>query len=131
MLTILAGTISMDDLDQLLDEQTAAELIGLTPRFLQARRQRGGGPPYVSISRRCIRYRRSDLEGWINDRVRSSTSEHRPTLLCDEYDAFIARDEDLRSAMNAGHRRGGRVTRCVGDNHEVKAFPVFAPVALV
>lgn len=48
----------------LVDEQEAAERINLTPRFLQERRRRGDGPPYVKISSRCIRYRPEDLRKW-------------------------------------------------------------------
>src|SRR5262249_10901482 len=40
--------------------------------------------------------------------------------------------EDLRALLNAGHRRGAQVARCVGEGSKlsVKRFPVFAPVAL-
>ncbi len=59
----------------LLTEEQAAAAIGLSQRFLQARRYRGDGPRFVRISSRCVRYRRQDLEAWIQARVRSSTSE--------------------------------------------------------
>jgi hypothetical protein len=63
----------------LLTEQEAAELIGFTPRFLQERRFRGGGPPFVKISARAIRYRPSDLAAWAAERLRTSTSDRGPT----------------------------------------------------
>jgi len=44
-------------------------------RTLESWRLKGGGPPFVRISRRSVRYRRSDLEQWIEDRVVTSTSE--------------------------------------------------------
>lgn len=47
-----------------------------------------------------------------------------PTLLVDEYDTFIKKDEELRGVFNAGHQRGGCVWRCVGDNFTPKAFDV-------
>ncbi len=59
-----------------------------------------------------------------------------PTILFDEVDAIFgpkSRDrEDLRAMLNAGYRRGATVDRCVGEGAklEVKAFPVFCPVAL-
>lgn len=53
-----------------------------------------------------------------------------PTLLVDEADSFLKGNEELRGLLNAGHRRGGQVLRCVGDNHDVRAFTVFAPVVL-
>jgi hypothetical protein len=52
----------------------------------------------------------------------------RPTFLIDEGDTFLDAD-DLRGILNAGHKRGGRVIRCVGEDFEPRAFDVFAPVA--
>jgi hypothetical protein len=51
-------------------------------------------------------------------------------LLVDEYDAFIHDNEELRGALNAGHKRGGMHLRCEGDKNEVRGFRTFAPVAL-
>jgi predicted DNA-binding transcriptional regulator AlpA len=59
----------------LVDERTAATMIDLTPRFLQERRRRGDGPPYVRISSRCVRYRPEDIEAWAEERIRTSTSD--------------------------------------------------------
>lgn len=59
----------------LISEEQAAELIGLTPRFLQARRYQGTGPPFVRISSRCIRYRPDDIRRWAADRLVNSTSD--------------------------------------------------------
>jgi hypothetical protein len=53
-----------------------------------------------------------------------------PTLLIDEADTFLARSQELRGVLNAGHKRGGQVVRCVGDDHEPSAFAVFAPAAI-
>lgn len=59
-----------------------------------------------------------------------------PTVLLDEVDAVFgpkaADHEDLRAILNAGHRQGATVPRCVGDGGrmEVVEFKVFAPVAL-
>lgn len=59
----------------LLTENEAAERIGFTPRFLQERRFRGGGPKFVKVSARAIRYRPADLEEWAAERVLTSTSD--------------------------------------------------------
>ncbi|MDQ3606988.1 MAG: helix-turn-helix domain-containing protein [Gemmatimonadota bacterium] len=59
----------------LLTEVEAAATIGFSPRFLQERRMRGGGPPYVRVSARAIRYRPEDLESWAAERLRTSTSD--------------------------------------------------------
>lgn len=65
-----------------------------------------------------------------------SIEAKQPTLLFDEVDSIFGRHgkgddaEDLRGLLNAGHRSGATVPRCVGANHDVRMFPVFAPVAL-
>jgi predicted DNA-binding transcriptional regulator AlpA len=59
----------------LLTEAEAADLIGLTPRFLTERRRKGDGPPFVKISSRCLRYRPEDIHQWAAERLRTSTSD--------------------------------------------------------
>ena len=60
---------------QLINETVAAEFLNLTPRSMQAMRQRGGGPNFCRLSARCIKYRRVDLKNYADDRLRSSTSD--------------------------------------------------------
>jgi predicted DNA-binding transcriptional regulator AlpA len=62
----------------LLTEAEAAQAIGFSSRFLQERRFKGGGPPFVKVSARAVRYRPSDLEAWAEARVRTSTSDRGP-----------------------------------------------------
>ena len=57
-------------------------------------------------------------------------SEHKPTLLLDEVDTYLSKDDEMRGLLNAGHGREGIVYRCEGDNHDLRGFPVFAPVVL-
>jgi hypothetical protein len=64
-----------DHLDKLIPEREAAEFIGYTPRALQNWRCRGGGPKYIAISSRSIRYRRRDLIAWAEGRLRANSSE--------------------------------------------------------
>ena len=59
----------------LIDEKAAAAFLDLTDRTMQAMRQRGGGPHYIRLSSRCLRYRRVDLREWADARVRTSTSD--------------------------------------------------------
>ncbi len=59
----------------LIDEKEAARAAGLSVRTLQNYRQVGGGPRYIKISARCIRYRRADLKAWADERLRASTSD--------------------------------------------------------
>jgi len=60
----------------------------------------------------------------------------RPTLLLDEVDALFGKRgkddsaEDLRALLNAGHRKGATIPRCVGPQHNVAHFPVYCAVAL-
>lgn len=53
----------------------------------------------------------------------------RPTLLIDEFDQFLGERKELIGILNAGHRQGEKVVRCVGDRHEPRAFDVFTPAA--
>ena len=59
----------------LIDEKAAAEFLDLTDRTMQKYRQTGDGPPYVLISSRCLKYRRTDLRKWAEARMRKSTSD--------------------------------------------------------
>lgn len=59
----------------LVKEAEAARILDLSKRTLQKWRVEGHGPVYIRVSARAIRYRLVDLESWINERVRSSTSE--------------------------------------------------------
>lgn len=58
------------------------------------------------------------------------------TLLIDEVDTIFTvrgkndQNEDLRALLNAGYRRGATIPRCVGPNHDVQDFTVFAAAAL-
>ena len=63
------------DPDALLNQGQAASLIGVSERTLECWRCRGGGPPFVKISRRAVRYRRQDIDQWVGERVQHSTSE--------------------------------------------------------
>ncbi len=56
--------------------------------------------------------------------------EYAPTLLVDEYDSFLRQNDELRGLINAGHKKGSQVPRCVGDDNRVKLFKVYAPVVL-
>lgn len=64
-----------DYFDCLIDERVAAKFVGYTVRALQNWRVRGGGPRFVKVSSRSVRYRRRDLIEWIESRLRSNTSQ--------------------------------------------------------
>jgi hypothetical protein len=52
-------------INQLVTTAVAADLLGLTVRGLEGMRMKRVGPPFVRISRRCIRYNLSDLQRFI------------------------------------------------------------------
>ena len=60
---------------ELLSEKEVARLTGFSVRTLQGWRWRGTGPLFIRVSARCIRYRRQDVERWLEQRLRSSTSD--------------------------------------------------------
>ncbi len=60
---------------ELIPETEASDFLDLTPRSMQAMRQRGGGPRFIRISARCVRYTRTLLKTWADSRLRSSTSD--------------------------------------------------------
>lgn len=59
----------------LLTETEASKLIEFSVRTLQKWRMQGRGPKFVKVSARAIRYRREDVDAWIESRLRSSTSD--------------------------------------------------------
>ena len=62
-------------LDQLINEVEAAKFLGYSVRALQNWRVRGGGPSYVKVSARSVRYRRRELISWSESRRQTSTSD--------------------------------------------------------
>ena len=62
------------DPSALLTTKQAAAFLNFTPRALESWRIHGGGPHFVRVSARAVRYRRRDLEDWIATKVIASTS---------------------------------------------------------
>lgn len=59
----------------LVNEREPASILCYSVRALQNWRHRGGGPDFVKVSSRSVRYRRADLEKWIAARTVSNTSQ--------------------------------------------------------
>jgi predicted DNA-binding transcriptional regulator AlpA len=59
----------------------AAQYIGMRKSTLEAWRVRGGGPPYIKLSK-AVRYRKADLDQFIVSRVRENTSQQVPNVGC-------------------------------------------------
>jgi hypothetical protein len=62
------------DLDAALNENQAAQFLGVSVRTLQAWRVRGGGPRYCKIGR-AVRYQRRALVSFQEEHTVSSTTE--------------------------------------------------------
>jgi predicted DNA-binding transcriptional regulator AlpA len=60
---------------QLLTELEAATLLNVSHRSLQNWRVRGGGPQFVKIGGRIVRYRCADLVSWLEQQLRRNTSQ--------------------------------------------------------
>ena len=58
----------------MLTQMEAAQILRVSVRTLERLRVSGGGPSYIKTGR-LVRYRQADLDRWIADRVRGSTSE--------------------------------------------------------
>ncbi len=58
---------------RLVDENEAADLLGLSKRTLQAWRVRGGGPPFLKLGR-LVRYDAAMLWDWAAAHVAENTS---------------------------------------------------------
>ncbi len=63
---------------RLYDTKWSANYLGVEESTLQAWRSRGGGPRFVKINGRICRYRLEDLDAWIAERLRVSTSDPGP-----------------------------------------------------
>ncbi len=59
----------------LIDEKEAGKFLHFSSRHMQGLRYRGGGPRFLRLSARCVRYRRWDLWKWAGEHLRTSTSD--------------------------------------------------------
>lgn len=58
-----------------LSTKEVADLTGVSVRHLERLRIEGGGPRYIRVHARCIRYDPADVVAWINERKFAHTSE--------------------------------------------------------
>ena len=61
----------------LLTTEEAARYLTLSPRTLERYRVTGEGPRFLKIGRRVV-YRRCDLDAWLKNKIRRSTSDPGP-----------------------------------------------------
>jgi hypothetical protein len=70
----VAGSTRIDTAGGLMNEHAAAAFLGYSIRALQNWRLRGGGPQYVKVSEKSVRYQRCDLQAWIDARLCTGTA---------------------------------------------------------
>jgi excisionase family DNA binding protein len=62
-------------MSRFLTTAQAASVLGFHASYLAKARLTGSGPRYLKIGGRSVRYRRSDIDAWLADKTRFSTSE--------------------------------------------------------
>lgn len=102
----------------------------VTPRLVITSPQKGCGKSTVLDLLRAV-VRRPIMASHATPAALFRVIErYQPTVLLDEADTYLSDNDDLRRLLNAGHHVRGAVWRTVGDEHEPRPFPVFAPVAI-
>lgn len=61
--------------DRYIDEKQVAEYLGISPKTLQGYRVKGGGPEFMKIGHKSVRYKFSDIQQWAENRKKRNTSE--------------------------------------------------------
>lgn len=72
----LLAELSTGAPDDLLSTRAVAEWLGVSVQFLEIGRHKGYGPKFVRIGPARIRYRRSDVLTWLEERTFASTSQY-------------------------------------------------------
>ena len=62
--------------DEMLDTKAVAAWLGIAPITIAKGRCTGLGPPYVRLTPKAIRYRKSDVEKWLNEQTFSNTAQY-------------------------------------------------------
>lgn len=60
-----------------LTVKEAAQYLRVSSQTLDKLRHYGGGPEFVRISARCIRYERAALDAWMTSRRASAVADYR------------------------------------------------------
>jgi predicted DNA-binding transcriptional regulator AlpA len=71
---IRRNSMPLEPLERLLDERQVSQLIGRAIPTLQKDRIRGTGIRYLKLGR-LVRYRPVDVDQWLSERIRRSTSD--------------------------------------------------------
>jgi putative DNA primase/helicase len=106
------------------------ELFVHTPRLNITSPDKGCGKTTLLDVISCFVLRPLAAESMTAPTLFRAIEKHKPTLLADEVNNSLADKQELLAVLNAGHRKGTVSLRCVGEDNEVRAFNVFAPIAL-
>jgi len=101
----------------------------VTPRLAIRAPTPGAGKSVLLDVLGCMVPRALEAENLSPAVVFRAIEAYRPCLMVDEVDTFLRDNDELRGVLNSGHRKGGQVIRCEGDNHEIRVFNTFAPIA--
>jgi predicted DNA-binding transcriptional regulator AlpA len=58
----------------LMSTVQAAAYTGMSKRFFELKRLTGDGPPFIRLSAKAVRYRKTDLDAWLEERLQQNTS---------------------------------------------------------
>lgn len=61
--------------DELLNTEQLALWLGVSTGWLEIGRSQGYGPPFIRLGRR-VRYRRADINRWLQERAHRRTAEY-------------------------------------------------------
>ncbi len=68
--------------DELWTTEEAARFLGISTRQMWEWRRKRHGPPFIRLSRQCIRYLVSDLKEYVNSlRVETTQLQNRPRVV--------------------------------------------------
>jgi len=62
-------------MSKILNTKEAAKVLGVSMAFLERDRWAGARVPYIKVGSRAVRYRMSDLQQYLDSRMRVSTSQ--------------------------------------------------------
>jgi predicted DNA-binding transcriptional regulator AlpA len=71
----IADDHSEGDPDDLLTTRELALWLGTTEQWCESGRLKGFGPPFVKLSSKLVRYRRSDILQWLRSRTQRATKK--------------------------------------------------------
>ncbi len=66
---VVLGVTHSPSFDPALDTAQASAYTGLSAAFLEKLRCIGGGPKFIKYGRRAVRYRKADVDAWMNERL--------------------------------------------------------------